>query len=198
MNEPGPLSTKQKIPIKHRLVAWVLVVVIAGVLAFLIRTYAIQTFFIPSQSMEPTLLVGDRILVEKLPWSIDDIHRGDIIVFRKVAKDPDTDVDLVKRVIGLPGDTIWSVGDQIYVDGKPITQPWLPNLNTPLLRTVGCPESAYDIPRTHIAVGNYFVMGDCRKISYDSRYWGTVPSRNIVGKVFLVVWRGHHPWFQWF
>lgn len=185
-------------PLIGHLFPWILVIVVAAGLALLIRTYAIQTFYIPSQSMEPTLLVGDRILVEKLPWSVDNIHRGDIIVFRKVAKDPDTDADLVKRVIGLPGETIWSVGDQIYVNGKPISQPWLPNLNTPLLRKVGCPESAYNIPRTHIAAGNYFVMGDCREISYDSRYWGAVPSGNIVGKVVLVIWRGHHPWFHWF
>lgn len=182
----------------RRLVEWLGVLVVAALIAFLVRTFAVETFYVPSGSMTPTLLTGDRILVDKLPWVRDDIHRGDVVVFRRVPKDPDVqDADLVKRVVGLPGETIWSKGDTIYVDGKPIAQPWLPNLDGPVAEKVGCPQQNYDIKPTKIPPGQYFVMGDCRNISYDSRYWGTVPASYIVGKVFLIIWRNGHPWFDW-
>lgn len=171
----------------------------AALLAFLVRSFAIETFYVPSGSMTPTLLTGDRILVDKLPWVRDNIHRGDIIVFRRVAADPQVhDADLVKRVVGLPGETISSKGDTVYIDGRPIRERWLPNLDTPLARASSCPEASWNIKRTRIPPHHYFVMGDCRYISYDSRYWGTVPASHIVGKVFVIIWRHGHPWFHWF
>ena len=165
----------------------------AALVALGLRAYVVQTFYVPSGSMLPTLQIGDRMLVDKLPWVVDDIHRGDIVVFRRTPGDTSVaDSDLVKRVVGLPGETISSRGDTVLIDGKPINEPWLPKL-------VGqCYQSAFDIPTTHIPPGHYFVMGDCRGNSYDSRYWGTVPQSYIVGKVFVVLWRHGHPWFHWF
>lgn len=182
----------------RRWLEWLGVLLVAAVIAFLVRTFAVETFYIPSASMTPTLLTGDRILVDKLPWVRDDIHRGDVVVFRRVPKDPDVqDADLVKRVVGLPGETIWSKGDTIYVDGKAIGEPWLPDLDGPIARRNGCPQASFDIKRTRIPPGQFFVMGDCRGISYDSRYWGTVPASYVVGKVFVVIWRNGHPWLDW-
>lgn len=154
------------------------------------RAYAAQSFFIPSSSMSPTLQTGDRVIVDKL---FGTVHRGDIIVFHRAPGDTDLQYPvLVKRVIGLPGDTISSSGDTISIDGRPIAQPWLPDL-------VGqCSQTAADIPPQTIPAGHYFVMGDCRGDSSDSRSWGTVPGGNIIGKVSVIVWRNGHPWLHWF
>lgn len=185
----------------RRGIEWIVVLMVAALIAFLVRSYAVETFFVPSGSMTPTLVTGDRIVVDKLPWVRDNIHRGDMVVFRRVPADPQLqDADLVKRVIGLPGETVSSKGDTIYINGKPIAQPWLPNLNGVYSQPNNqrCAESAYKIPKTYVPPGHLFVMGDCRAISYDSRYWGTVPTSYVVGKVFLVIWRHGHPWFHWF
>ena len=196
---PKPARPLRRTHLARRAGEWLAVLVVAALVAFLVRTYAVETFYVPSGSMTPTLLTGDRILVDKLPFVTDDIHRGDIIVFRRVPADPQVqDADLVKRVIGLPGETIWSKGDTIYVNGHVLREPWLPNLNKGVAKLDGCPQRSFGIKVTHIPAHHYFVMGDCRGISYDSRFWGTVPAANIIGKVFLVIWRNGHPWFHWF
>ncbi len=155
-----------------------------------LRTFVVQTFYVPSGSMLPTLQIGDRIVVLKLGYTI---HRGDIIVFRRPPADTTTsDGDLVKRVIGLPGETISSRGSTVLIDGKPLKEPWLPRL------AGACSEFAEGIPTTRIPPGHYFVMGDCRGISVDSRSWGTVAGSYIIGKVVCIVWRFGHPYFHWF
>ncbi len=187
----GGRARRRNEPWWRQLVEWGAVAAVALLVAVLLRSFVVQTFYVPSGSMLPTLQVGDRIIVDKLHGPI---NRYDIVVFRRTPGDTGTtDADLVKRVIGLPGETIWSVGDTIYVDGKALDESWLPS-------TVGsdCPQSAYAITKTHIPAGDYFVMGDCRGNSEDSRAWGFVPSSYIVGKVFVVVWRHGHPWFHWY
>lgn len=165
-------------------------IAIALVCATAIRTYAAQAFVVPSGSMSPTLQVGDRIVVNKV---VGPIHVGDIIVFRRVAADTNLEyADLVKRVVGLPGQTISSVGNTVLIDGNPMRQSWLPRLEGL------CAESALDIRTQRIPAGQYFVMGDCRGDSSDSRMWGPVPKGNVVGKVVAVLWRHDHPWVHWF
>ena len=158
--------------------------------ALVARAYAAQSYYIPSPSMTPTLAVGDRIFVNKISRTI---NRGDMVVFTRVPADPETTyADLVKRVIGLPGETISSRGATVLIDGRPLREPWLPRL-------VGrCAEAAAAVATTLIPEGHYFVMGDCRGDSFDSRAWGTVPAANIIGKVEAIVWRNGHPWFRWF
>jgi signal peptidase I len=169
--------------------------VVAGLAAIVVmstgvRAYAAEAFVVPSGSMLPTLQIGDRLIVDKLSSTV---RRGDIIVFRRAPGDHDPQfTDLVKRVIGLPGETIYSRGNTILIDGKPISQPWLPAL------TGICSQAAADVPTTRIPKGRYFVMGDCRGNSSDSRAWGTVPASNIIGKVSVVIWRHNHPWLHWF
>ena len=109
------------------IIEWAVVLVVAVLVAVGIRTFVVQTFFIPSASMEPTLMIGDRILVDKLSYHLHAVHRGDIVVF---ATPPGEDAgpnvkDLVKRVIGLPGETISSAGGQVVINGKPLKEPWL-------------------------------------------------------------------------
>ena len=174
----------------RRVLEWAAVVVFAVLVAAGLRTFVVQAFYVPSISMTPTLQVGDRIVVLKIGYTI---HRGDIIVFRRTPADIGTpDADLVKRVIGLPGETISSRGATVLIDGKALSEPWLPTL------TGVCAEAAYNIPTTKIPTGHYFVMGDCRAQSDDSRTWGTVPASYIVGKVFVIVWRFGHPYLHWF
>ena len=168
---------------------WVITIAAALLISTGTRAYAVQSFFIPTPSMTPTLMPGDRILVDKLSGTI---HRGDIVVFKNPPADVGGPPTLVKRVIGLPGETISSVGATVLINGKPIAEPWLPKL-------VGqCSEASEHIPQTKIAAGHYFMMGDCRGDSDDSRYWGTVPASFIVGKVDVIIWRNGHPWIHWF
>lgn len=184
-----------------RAVEWAIVAVVAALVAVGLRAFVVQTFFVPSGSMLPTLQIGDRMLIDKLPWVRDDIRRGDIIVFRRTPQDSTTNAaDLVKRVIGLPGDTVASgfvhtpagLQPTVLIDGKPLAEPWLPPLGGL------CAQSNYGIQRQVVPAGRFFVLGDCRGNSEDSRYWGTVPAGYIVGKVAVVIWRHGHPWFHWF
>ena len=158
---------------------WLAVLAVAVGVAIAVRTYVVQTFYIPSASMEPTLMIGDRILVDKLSYHLHSIHRGDIIVFRKPPGEitaPGVE-DLVKRVIGLPGDVISSPDGHVDINGKPLAEPWLPKgTYTSGIRT-------QKIPPNH-----YFVMGDNRTNSEDSRFFGPIPSSLIVGRVVFRIW----------
>jgi signal peptidase I len=158
---------------------WFVVLAVAVGLAFAVRAFVLQTYFIPSPSMEPTLLVGDRILVDKLSYHLHGVSRGDIVVFAtppKERSDP-TIKDLVKRVIGLPGDTVSSSGGRVYINGKPLLEPWL------LKGTVTTGIATQRIPPNE-----YFVMGDNRSDSQDSRFFGPIPRSLIVGRVVVRIW----------
>ena len=171
------------------LVGWIVFVAVVVLVSTAARAYAVQTYFVPTPSMTPTLMPGDRIVVDKLSSTV---HRGDIVVFHDVPADSGGPAVLVKRVIGLPGETISSVKSTVLIDGKPVAEPWLPALKGI------CSQSSEHIKTTKIAADHYFVMGDCRGDSGDSRYWGTVPGSYIIGKVDLIIWRSGHPWFHWF
>jgi len=174
---------------RRALVEWIVILMIALVASLLIKTFAIQAFFVPSTSMWPTLKPHDRVLVNKLAYDFHPVHEGDIVVFRRPPLDTDTAVpDLIKRVVGLPGQTIYVANCRVYINGKPLKQPYLPRgwqLATSPYCTTWTPSypNPYKVP-----LGHYFVMGDNRKDSYDSRYWGPLPSNYIVGRAFLRVW----------
>ena len=180
-DEPDEVTTPapKKRRTKHLLVEWVIIVLVALGVSFLMRTFVIQTFFIPSGSMEPTLQIGDRIIVSKLSVDLGTIHRGDIVVFKappaEHCGDPVT--DLVKRVIGLPGDHLTSKGNTIYVNGSPLAETW--THVEPLGQAIG---------QVTVPANSYFMMGDNHPDSCDSRMWGSVPRSDIIGKVFLRIW----------
>lgn len=164
------------------LVEWALVLLVAVGVAFVVRTYVVQTFYIPSASMEPTLMVGDRIIVDKVSLHFDGVHRGDVIVFKRPPLETDPTIsDLVKRVIGLPGETISSgPGGQVLIDGKAIAEPWL----TPYARA----HPGQPITKQKIPAGEYFVMGDNRSDSTDSRVFGPISGKLIVGGARFRIW----------
>jgi len=169
----------------------VTVVVIALVIAVLLRTFVVATYSIPSGSMEPTLQIGDRIVVDKLSYHLHGMGTGDIIVFSTPATEncagPPV-ADLVKRVIGLPGQTISLAAGRVYINGVVLPEPWLP----PATRTETEPGPSvrpYSLHHPYrIPAGDVYVMGDNRTFSCDSRYWGPLAESKIVGKVDLRIW----------
>jgi signal peptidase I len=158
---------------------WVVVVIAAVTVSLLLRSYAFQTFYIPSASMEPTLQVGDRLMVNKLSVEFGTINVGDVVVFKAPATENcgEKVADLVKRVIGTPGDVLTSKGNTIYVNGKPLDEKW-PHTE-PLGPAIG---------HVTVSANQYFVMGDNHADSCDSRSWGTVPRSDIIGKAFVRFW----------
>lgn len=174
----------------HAIVEWIVIVVVALVAALLIKTFAVQAFYIPSPSMYPTLKPGDRVLVNKLSYDFHAVHIGDIVVFRRPPKDDSPGIDdLIKRVVATGGETIDVANCNIYINGKLELQPWLPKgyqqPSSPYCTTwpVGSLPDPFKVP-----VGYFFMMGDNRKDSYDSRYWGPLPADYIVGRAFVRMW----------
>jgi signal peptidase I len=178
---PEPPPAKPKKPRRRALIEWSAIIVVAVLVSFLMRTYVFQTFFIPSGSMEPTLQIGDRIIVNKLAVSLGTINIGDIVVFKAPPQehcDPSNPVsDLVKRVIGIPGDTLTSTGNTIYVNGKALDETWTHS------EPLGQP-----ITKITLQPNMYFMMGDNHSDSCDSRTWGPVPRSDIIGKAFVRIW----------
>ena len=182
------------------------------VIAVFVITFIVQAFQIPSPSMEKTLLIGDYLLVNKLCYgggSVADavmpyrpVRRGDIVVFHYPVTPA---LHFVKRVIGVPGDRIKLVNKQVYVNGTPLKEPYI-QLTRPANDAFRDSFPKLDIapgvtPEWWIQLrklvengqlivpqGNYFVMGDNRDDSYDSRYWGFVPQANIIGRPLLIYW----------
>jgi signal peptidase I len=166
---------------------WLSVLVVALVLAVGVWAYVAQMFYIPSGSMLPTLTVGERIVVDKVSYHLHGVQRGDIVVFSRPPLEQADYSDLVKRVIGLPGDTIASVNGRVTVDGRPLDEPWLPD---PAPETLPSPLSApYSLNHPYkVPPGEYYVMGDNRTDSEDSRYFGPIPRSLIVGRMAFKVW----------
>lgn len=182
--EARPSGGKQRNPWRW-VGEWAAVLVVALAVALLVRAFVVQTFFIPSPSMEPTLMVGDRILVDKLSYHLHSVHRGDIVVFGRPPGESATEnvQDLVKRVVGLPHETIWSANGNVYVQGadtkNKVTEIAEPVAGTPL----GPP-----IRRQTLGADDYFVMGDNRSNSDDSRFFGPISGKLIVGRVVMRIW----------
>ena len=172
-------------------------IVIAVILALFIRTWVVQAFKIPTGSMENSLLVGDHLLVNKFvfgPTVFDAEHtilpngaveRGDIVVF-KFPQDPER--DFIKRVIGLPEEWIEVRDKTIYLDGAPLNEPYLPVHMTSLVPGAISIDGRDNHGPVYIPKGHYFVMGDNRDNSEDSRYWGTLALDHIKGKAVVVYW----------
>jgi signal peptidase I len=171
------------------MVEWIAVIIGALVVALVVKTFLFQAFYIPSASMEPTLEEGDRVLVNKLSYDLHDVHRGDVVVFELPPEKVGADgiKDLIKRVIGLPGDTIETRDGAVYVNDRLLDEPYLAEGTL-----TGDPNNGNNpsITRQVVPEGTVFVMGDNRDNSHDSRYAdrGPIPIDSIVGRAFVLVW----------
>ena len=193
--KPAEAGPRRRRRLRRALVETGVIIAVAVLLAGLVRTFAFQTFWIPSASMVPTLGVYDRILVQKAFFSWRDIREGEIVVFSHPPLDncpgPEGG-DLVKRVIALPGQTIYTSGNSIYVNGRLLAEPYLPQYD-PLGPAIASSQHPYRVPP-----GEFYVLGDNRADSCDSRYWGPLKGSSIIGKVVLTFWHESHPEFRRF
>ncbi len=188
--EPVPHSSARE---------WYESLLVAAVFVLFVRTFVVQTYQVPTGSMETTILVGDHLLVNKFAfaphldgWSkllpYRDVHRGDIIVFKKPGDDINDGNVLVKRSVGTPGDTILVHAKTVTVNGEIADGPHVQHID-PELYSPGDPRGPRDYfgPFT-VPPGDYFGMGDNRDNSLDSRFWGPIPRPNIFGRPFLIYW----------
>ncbi len=170
-------------------VEWVAVIVGALIVALVVKTFLFQAFYIPSESMEPTLEANDRVLVNKLSYDLHDVNRGDVIVFELPPDEVGSDgiKDLIKRVIGLPGDVVESRDGVVYVNDRRLEEPYLAEG-----MITGDPDDPLNpaIERQTVPDDHVFVLGDNRSNSADSRYAyrGPIPIDTIVGRAFVLVW----------
>ncbi len=193
----SPLDARKAPPSRRRVLAgWAIALALALLLAFGIRTFVFQAFWIPSTSMAPTLGVYDRILVLKAFFNWRQLREGDIVVFTHPPRDHcgPAGTDLVKRVIALPGQTIYSAGGILYVDGERLREPYLPP-HDPLGPAI---PGATSRDPFHVPRGEFYVMGDNRAISCDSRFWGPIKGSSIVGRVVMLLWHDGHPDIRFF
>ncbi len=202
--EPATAARRRKSLVREYAEA----IVVAILLALVIRTLVVQAFTIPSGSMMDTLLVGDYILVNKFLYGPEvpftDLHlpgiraprRGDIIVFKYPQ---DEKRDFIKRVIGTPGDVVQVRGHRVLVNGKSLVEPYTKLIDTTVREDASYCPYAYACEPTKVPADSYFVMGDNRDNSQDSRYWGFVKRDKIKGKAFLIYWSwdGDRHWLRW-
>ncbi len=178
----------------RQFIEWGALVIGAVVLALVIRGTLFQAFYIPSASMAPTLEVNDRILVNKASYHLHDVHRGDIIVFKAPPGETSENIkDLVKRVIGLPGDRISSQNNHVFVVPAGKTTGY--ELDEPYVKpTADCPAGSQgpvagrSLQPLTVPAGEYFVMGDNRCASEDSRAFGPIKKSTIIGRAFIRIW----------
>jgi signal peptidase I len=173
-------------------------IVIAVILALFVRTWVVQAFKIPTGSMENNLLIGDHLLVNKFVFGptasglertllpIRDVRRGDVVVF-KYPDEPER--DFIKRVIGLPGETLELRSKKVYVNGKPLDEPYVHFLEP---ASESQEVTSFDVRERYgpvrVPEGQYFVMGDNRDNSQDSRYWGFLPRHYMKGRASMIYW----------
>ena len=157
---------------------WIAVIIVALLSAFVIRAAVVQTYFIPSNSMAPTLEVGDRLMVYKLAFRVGQVDRGDLVVSNRPPSIDNSQIkDSVKRVVALPGEQIQAINGVIYVDNLPLPEEYLGE------NSLTADFDPIDVPKDHI-----FVMGDNRSNSRDSRSFGPINVDLLVGEVFVRIW----------
>lgn len=167
--------------VKQEIREWVESLIIALVLALIIRAFVIQAFKIPTGSMRPALMEGDRLLVNKFIYKFRGPERGDIIVFKYPGGEKK---DFIKRLIAKPGETIGIKNGDIYIDGKKVEEPFV------IRKIRYYNKSPYGGTGRNVKVpeDSYYVLGDNSASSKDSRYWGFVPRKNLIGKAVFLYW----------
>ncbi len=159
-------------------VEWIVILVGALLVAFIVKTFLLQAFYIPSASMESTLNIGDRVLVNKLSYDFHDVRRGDVVVFKSPPGEGNPEIkDLIKRVIALPNETVEGHDGRVFINGNPLREPYLAEGAT---TSTFAPEK--------VPPGHLWVMGDNRSNSKDSRVFHPIDEDLVVGRAFVRVW----------
>jgi len=202
-DESGGRRARRHRNARRNAIEWIIVVAGALIVAVVIKTFLFQAFYIPSVSMEPTLKVGDRVLVNKLSYKLHDVHHSDVVVFERPSTNPQvvegcdgTQVtirpqknteevhDLIKRVIAVGGETVEVRQGKVFVNGVQIDEPYLaPNTTTPEFEKTVFPTQCIRVPKDEV-----FVLGDNRMNSAASNRFGPIPESLIVGRAFVRVW----------
>jgi len=221
VEEPAPTKKTRTRSVARQIAELPLLVVVAFLIAIVIKTFLVQAFFIPSGSMIPTLKIGDRVLVEKISYRLHDPRRGDIIVFARDVLGPQPDVpwyqdarnfmrelvglpvgdeeDFIKRVVAISGDTVRYEGTprKLYVNGEEVDQSFVnrgADRSSPTLTGKDC--GRLEMKRSEdaclVPAGRVFVMGDNRGNSQDSRFLGPIEDDKIIGRGFVVIWPFGH------
>lgn len=168
---------------------WVSVILVAVVIAVVVRAFVLQQFYISGPSMEPTMYQDNRVLVDKLTFRFREPRLGDVVVFDRITMNGDEvqHDDLIKRVIGTPGDTVEIKDCIVYVNDEEVPEPYLDQmiLDEPD-PTTRCRQP--EMTPVTVAADEFFVMGDNRPESFDSRSFGTISRDIIVGRAFVIVW----------
>ena len=168
---------------------WVSVILVAVVIAVVVRAFVLQQFYISGPSMEPTMYQDNRVLVDKLTFRFREPRLGDVVVFDRITMNGDEvqHDDLIKRVIGTPGDTVEIKDCIVYVNDEEVAEPYLDQviLDEPD-PTTRCRQP--EMTPVTVAADEFFVMGDNRPESFDSRSFGTISRDIIVGRAFVIVW----------
>ena len=180
------LSQKQRSQMRA-IWEWVFVVVVAISAAMLIRVFLFQQYYIDGPSMQTTLMPEDRVLVNKMSYKLHDIHRGDVIVFDRVTNEVQHD-DLIKRVLGLPGETLEIRSCIVYINGVQVDEPYLNPEQTSQVEPSARCGSHTDMAPIVVPEEKVFVMGDNRVQSFDSRDFGPIDSDKVRGRAFVVIW----------
>lgn len=182
---PAPTPGRRALSV---VVEWIVVLVCALGLALLLKAFLVEVFVIPSGSMEPTLVVNNRVVVYKLGYRLHDVNRGDVVVFDNPGQGPGID-DLIKRVVALEGETFEIRDGSVYIDGTRLEEPYLTDgeWTLPKAPIPGCANEA-DSLYCEVPEGTVIVLGDSREDSRDSRFFGPVDVDDIVGRAFMKIW----------
>lgn len=171
-------------------------IALSGILALGIRTLVAEARWIPSGSMLPTLQINDRLIIDKVSYHFQDPKRGDVVVFSptEALKQQDFKDAFIKRVIGLPGDTVELQGGKVYVNNQPLVEKYLDQGQKTIIDVCNNPNHPapyYLSKAVTVPPNSYLVLGDNRQSSYDSRCWGLVPRENIIGRATVRFWPLH-------
>lgn len=190
MSDPGldRLEKKRSLFLKQ-IFEWIVVIAIALIVAMLVRLFLLQQFYISGPSMETTMFSDNRVLVSKLAYKIGDIDRGDVVVFDRATMNGSQieHDDLIKRVIGLGGESIEIRDCSVYIDGTKLDEPYLPSRDIGLANLSDrC--GVVSMPLTTIENDEVFLVGDNRPQSFDSRMFGPIKKDLIIGQAFVLMW----------
>lgn len=186
-HRPSPAPARTGTSWARQATRLIILLLLTGVSVIGLRSYVVASYYIPSASMETTLhgcpgCEADMVLVDKLTYRFKSISRTDVVVFNRPPLAPADDKQLIKRVIGLPGDLISGHGGHIYVNNKELIEPYI---------NPACHGTA-DFAAVTVPAHDYFMMGDNRCDSFDSRMFGPIPRSSIVGRAFAVIWPTKH------